>query len=308
MEHIKIFDNFKKFVRALRLPFISASILPFAFGSLISKGHFHALNFILGIICVTSTHLSGNLINDYSDSVSGADWQDKNFYNFFGGSKLIQENALTENFYLRAAKIFSYVGVVSVIALALILKSVVIVLLYLIILILALTYSKSPFRFSYNRFGEVIIFLLFGPAVVMGGYFIQTRMFPSAESFILSLPFGFLTTAILFANEIPDCPEDMKAGKYTWASMVGPERSYIIYYVLIFLAFFSISLGVIFGYLTPMAFLSFVFVVLALKSIYILKRHPRDKAELVESSKLTIMLHSLVSISLILTEVIWPVL
>lgn len=308
MAYIEIFDSFKKFVRALRLPFISASILPFVFGSLIAKGHFHTFNFILGMICVTSTHLSGNLINDYADSVSGADWQDKHFYNFFGGSKLIQENALTENFYLKAAKIFSYMGVLSVIALALVLKSAVIILLYLIILILALTYSKSPFRFSYNRFGEVIIFLLFGPAVVMGGYFIQTKVFPSAESFVLSLPFGFLTTAILFANEIPDCSEDLKVGKHTLVSLAGPERSYIIYYILIFLAFFSISLDVIFGYLTPMAFFSFAFIVLALKSTYILKRHPRDKAKLVESSKLTIMLHGLVSVSLILTEVIWPVL
>ncbi|MFA5096893.1 MAG: hypothetical protein WC478_06095, partial [Candidatus Omnitrophota bacterium] len=85
----------KKIIRALRLPFISASILPFVFGSLIARQDFNMLGFTLGLLAVIFTHLSANLINDYFDSKSGVDWRDGNFYGFFGGSKLIQEGALS---------------------------------------------------------------------------------------------------------------------------------------------------------------------------------------------------------------------
>ncbi|MDD5255851.1 MAG: hypothetical protein PHR11_07380, partial [Candidatus Omnitrophica bacterium] len=63
-------------VRALRLPFISASVLAFVFGSLIERRHFNVAGFFLGLAAAVGLHLGANLINDYADSRSGADWQD----------------------------------------------------------------------------------------------------------------------------------------------------------------------------------------------------------------------------------------
>jgi ABC-type dipeptide/oligopeptide/nickel transport system ATPase component len=85
----------KSLVRALRLPFITASILPFVFGSLIERTAFGYTGFCLGFLAVISVHLSANLINDYADSASGADAHDLRFFGFFGGSKLIQENVFS---------------------------------------------------------------------------------------------------------------------------------------------------------------------------------------------------------------------
>ena len=90
------------YIRALRLPFTTASVLPFIAGSLLAKATFGIGPFILGLISVVMTHLGSNLINDYADSKSGADWQDKKFYTFFGGSKLIQEGVFLETFYFWA--------------------------------------------------------------------------------------------------------------------------------------------------------------------------------------------------------------
>ena len=89
--------------------------------------------------------------------------------------------------------------------------------------------------------GEIIVFFLFGPALVMGGYFIQTQIFPDMRAFMLSLPFGFFTTAILYSNEIPDFQEDIKVGKLTWVSIVGQRRGFILYYGLMFLGFLSVG-------------------------------------------------------------------
>ena len=62
----------------------------------------------------------------------------------------------------------------------------------------------------------------------MGAYFIQTRIFPSAKNFYLSLPFGFLTVALLFANEAPDFPQDVKVSKHNWVGIIGPGQAYIL--------------------------------------------------------------------------------
>jgi 1,4-dihydroxy-2-naphthoate octaprenyltransferase len=148
--------------------------------------------------------------------------------------------------------------------------------------------------------GEVAIFFLFGPALVMGGYFIQTGIFPDLKSFLLSLPFGIFTTAILFANEVPDFYDDQKSGKNTWVSLIGPKNSFKFYYFLIFTGFFSILLNVVLSFLSPLALITFLFIIPAVKAAKIIKKFYENKTELMKSSKLTIVVQNLVGVCLVL--------
>jgi len=290
----------KNIVRALRLPFITASVLPFIFGSLLAGRNFHLLSFILGLSAVAATHLSANLINDYADSKSGVDWRDMSFYGFFGGSKLIQEGVFSEKFYRKLALIFAFSSAVAVVALSVMLDSLAVIGFYALILFLGWSYSVKPLQLAYRGVGEVIIFILFGPVLVMGGYFIQTKIFPSPQGFLLSLPFGFFTTAILFANEIPDFTQDKKSGKINWVNLLGQRRSFLIYYLLVFLGFGAILSAICRGYLGIIAILSFFFILPAIKAARILRRHYADKEKMVASSKINIAIQTWVSIFLIL--------
>jgi len=288
------------FIRALRLAFITASLFPYLAGSLLAKPQFNALGFFLGLVIVISTHLSANLLNDFADSKSGNDWQDKTFYSFFGGSKLIQENILSERFYLYAAVSFALVSSAGVFFLAAVLKSILVLWLFAVVLLLAWGYSARPARLSYRRWGEVVIFTLFGPVCVMGGYFIQSGLFPAFKSFLVSLPFGFLTAAILFANEVPDYPVDIAVGKYNWVSASGPEHAYRVYCALIVLALVFVGINIARGFLGAFAWASFAALIPAVKAAGILKGSVKDKLRLMESSQLTIAVHALVSIVVVL--------
>ena len=290
----------KNIIRALRLPFILASTLPFIFGSLLAKDKLNILNFFLGLVAVAATHLCANLINDYADSQSGADWRDRKFYAFFGGSKLIQEGVFAEVFYFYLALLFGGIALSCIAALAVSLKSLPIIGFYLLILFLGWSYSMRPIQFAYRGWGELVIFMLFGPAVVMGGYFIQTKIFPAWEVFILSLPFGFFTAGILFANEIPDFTQDIRSGKYTWVKLLGPQNSFLIYYLLICLGFSAVILIIYLGYLSKLAALSFFLIPTAIKSGYILQKYWMDKDRLVESSRASVTIQACVSLILIL--------
>jgi 1,4-dihydroxy-2-naphthoate polyprenyltransferase len=287
-------------IRALRLAFITASFFPYLAGSLLGKSQFNTLGFFLGLAIVISTHLSANLLNDFADSKSGNDWQDKTFYSFFGGSKLIQENILSERFYLYASLFFAFVSCVCVFALAVVLKSALVLWLFFAILLLAWGYSAQPIKLSYRRWGEVVIFVLFGPVCVMGGYFIQSGVFPAFKSFLVSLPFGFLTAAILFANEVPDYPDDLAVGKYTWVSSLGPAHAYRVYCALIVLALVCVGVNIARGFLGVFAWGAFIALIPAVKAARILKGSVRDKLRLIVSSKLTIAVHTLVSMIVVL--------
>ncbi len=290
----------RKLVRALRLPFVSASILPFILGSLIRSSYFNPLTFLCGLLAVFFAHSSANLINDYFDSRSGADWHDRRFYSFFGGSKLIQEGLLSEKFYLSAALFCALAALVCVIILSLVLKTAFVVLMYLAIIFLSWQYTAWPLRLSYNYLGEFFLFFLFGPALVMGGYFIQTGIFPDLKSFVLSLAPGFFTTAILFANEVPDLPDDKKAGKNNLVALCGAGKAFLLYYLLIFSGFGSIALCVYMRYLKPFAALSFLLIFPAVRAGFILKNNYSDKLLLLRSSALTINIQMLASVILIL--------
>ncbi|OGX18128.1 MAG: hypothetical protein A3K83_01750 [Omnitrophica WOR_2 bacterium RBG_13_44_8b] len=292
------------YIRALRLPFISASVFPFIFGSFIHTGRFRFWPFIFGLVSAAATHLGANLINDYADSRSGADWQDKKFYSFFGGSKLIQEKVLSEKTYLQLGLSCFLLALCSVFILAWLLRDASVIAYFAIIAFLGFSYSHKPFAFSYHRLGEPVLLILFGLAPVMGAYFIQTGHFPALKSFSFSLPFGFFTTAILFANEVPDFNDDQKCAKFTWVSLTRPDKAWVLYYALVLLGFFYIAVNVKLKFLPPLALVSFVFMPFSLAAGRILKKSYHDKTALLTSSRLTIALHAFASIVLIISAIL----
>ena len=134
----------------------------------------------------------------------------------------------------------------------------------------------------------------------MGGYFIQTEIFPDARSFILSLPFGFLTTALLFINEVPDADADRNVGKRTWVFIAGKKNAHIVYALLMFFSFFYIAVCIALHYVHVWAFFAFAGILFCIRAYTILKNSFDDKDRLLTASKLTIMAQFTVSVVLIL--------
>jgi 1,4-dihydroxy-2-naphthoate octaprenyltransferase len=292
-------------VRALRLPFTGASLLPFLVGSLHAGRPLRLGILAGGAAAVVANHLAANLLNDYADSRSGADWKDRRFFGLFGGSKLIQEGVLPERFYLLTSLLLFAVAFAIVAALARAMHSPDVLLLYLAVLALSAAYSARPLQLAYRRLGEIVIFVLFGPALVMGGTTFQLGVFPEWTSLWLSLPFGFLTAAILVANEVPDHPADAAAGKRNLVGWVGPANAWRLYAGLIAGGFGALAFAIAAGILTPWAAAAFLLVPLAARAADVLYRHPADPQRLLESSKLTILCQTLFSLILLAERIAW---
>ena len=293
-------------VRALRLPFLTASVLPLIYGSLLADTPRAWGRLLLGVLAAAATHLSANLINDYADSRSGADWHDPRFFGLFGGSKLIQEGVLTERFYLVLALVWAGVAAAAILALAWLQHSLLLPLSGIGIVLLAWAYSVAPTQLAYRQLGELVIFLLFGPALVVGGYFIQTGRLFDPRPAVLSAPFGLLTAAILLANEIPDCADDARAGKRNLVSLVGVQHAYRLYAALNIVALLVLLLAVGAGYATWPALACLVLVVPVYQATHLMQRHYGSKDDLRRASARAILVQALAALILIAGSILWP--
>ena len=81
-------------------------------------------------------------------------------------------------------------------------------------------YTARPIRLVARRgLGELAIFLTFGPLLTLGALFAissnTVELFSPEfyKAIYIGIPFGFLTTNILYINQFPDTNSDAKTGK-----------------------------------------------------------------------------------------------
>ena len=113
-------------------------------------------------------------------------------------------------------------------------------------LFLGYFYTARPLRLVARRgLGELAIFFAFGPLLTLGtGYAIsiETIEFLSSEFYMLlslGIPFGFLTTNILYINQFPDAVSDASTGKNHLVVTFGKKAARWGYLIILSLAFYS---------------------------------------------------------------------
>jgi len=252
-----------KGVAITRVPFTSASIFPMlaiaAYYAGLGDGLFSVTSLLLAVFGVLLLHLSSNVFNDYFDVSDGTDEANNEYFQpggaaITGGSRAIELGIITLNKTKTVAtslllasllvagflfyNIYQVTGAISNVegALAVGLSG----------LFLGYFYTARPLRLVARRgLGELAIFLAFGPLLTLGtGYAIsaETIGFLSSEFYMLlslGVPFGFLTTNILYINQFPDAESDAKTGKNHLVVTLGKKAARWGYLVILSLAFYS---------------------------------------------------------------------
>ena len=264
----------------MRLPFLTATIVPILVGAAVADLYFTANSIIqsvdwgwLGLTLLGGSllHIGTNTANDYFDHTSGTDEANYNYMvPFSGGSRSIQMGLISAKGMLTVA-IVSF-ALSAVVGIPLIQKAGMPVLwLGLIGFFSGLFYTAPPFRFASRKgLGELIIGLNFGPLMVAGSTLVQTgKLLP--EAFLAGIPIGLLVAAIVYVNEFPDHDGDKATGKDTLIVVFGPEKARIGYVLLVAGAFISIivmALNGTFPMLTLIALVASYFGVRAIQILY----------------------------------------
>lgn len=280
-------------LRELRAPFFSASIVPVLVGTALaysSANVFHPVLFILAILGMVSLHAGANIANDYFDHTSGNDWLNKNVTPFSGGSQLIQQDLLSPKSVLIGAWIALSIGIMTGVIIFFLTKSLFILILGLTGLLGGYFYTASPVKLGYRGVGELVIGLLFGLLPVYGSYYLQTRtidLVPLVPGILVAM----LIFLIILVNEFPDAPADAAVNKKTLVVLIGEKPALWCFRIVLIATFIIAVVVLIFRTLVVPVFFYLATFPLAL---IILKYSSRDitkKSGEYTVNKLTILFH-----------------
>jgi 1,4-dihydroxy-2-naphthoate polyprenyltransferase len=254
-------------LRATRLPFLSATLIPVAVGIAIAaaQGFFDLFTAIVTVVGAAAVHLGLNVANDVFDAKLGADDANVRPTQFSGGSRVIQYGLVS----LRGMSIISAVMYAIAIASGLILLAVSFSPALLAIgiagIILSIGYTAPPLKLVYRGWGEVTTALGFGPLMLVGAYVVQSGGTISIEAVAASVPIAILVALILYVNEIPDREGDARAGKRTLPVILGERTVIAGYGIAALVAFGFVVAAVVAGWLPVPALLTLLAAPLAFR-------------------------------------------
>lgn len=293
-------------IRAMRIPFLQATILPVVLGSALAHrdGSFSWDLFGVMVVAMGAMNIGTNLSNDYFDHRSGADDRNPHPTPFSGGSRVIQEGRISPETVFIAA-IISY-AIAILFGLYLSLRSDWRLLLFGISgLGLSYFYTAPPLKLGYRGWGEPLVGTLLGPLAVMGSYYVYSRTL-TAQAFLISLPLGFLVAAILCINQFPDLESDASAGKRHWVVRMGRKRAVRAYDAILGAAYLSILIPGGLGLVPVWTLLALLSLPLALRAVWILSRYFDQSQRLIPAMGLTIGTHLAVGLLQIIGLLLEP--
>lgn len=285
--------DMKTWMKALRVPFLTASAVPVMLGTAAAwhaTGQFNLLLFLLGFLVIAFLHLGTNLLNDFYDHLSGNDAANATPTPFSGGSRVIQDGLLRPQQVKDAALLFLLLGAIIGSYLIVAFESMALLVIGLVGLVSAITYTAPPLKLGYRGMGEFLVALNFGPLPVLGAYFLQTEAL-SWTAFLASLPVTILVFLILLINEIPDENADRKVSKNTLVVLLGPAKAAHLYASMLFLSYAVVILGVLADTLPVWTLLALLTIPLAMKASHAALTSYHDVRRLLPANGMTIMLH-----------------
>jgi 1,4-dihydroxy-2-naphthoate octaprenyltransferase len=235
---------FKTVLSAARLRTLPLSVMVVLLGSLCA---FHLGMFrwqiSLGVLLTTLwLQILSNFANDYGDFVKGTD------VNAGRNDRALASGALK----LNQMKTLIIMSILMALFLGIGLLYVAfagknesefwyMLALGIVAIIAAITYTVGKKAYGYYALGDLVVFLFFGPVVVIGQVFLhQPEMFSNTlySQFILlfsaSFCAGLPAVLVLNINNIRDIQKDLQNNKKTFAALLGLKKAKM-YHLLLFM-------------------------------------------------------------------------
>ena len=217
-----------KWILGARPRTLPAAIAPVVVASALAGTDFNWFRAALALKVGVWLQIGVNYANDYSDGVKGTD------ENRVGPTRLVASGLASAKAVKNAGFISFAIASVAGLWLSL-LTSPLLILIGMLAIAAAWGYTGGKNPYGYSGLGEVSVFTFFGLVATMGTYYVQTESV-TALSFIVAIPMGALSCAILAVNNIRDRAQDELVGKRTLAVRLGDRKARHLYVSLLVLA------------------------------------------------------------------------
>jgi 1,4-dihydroxy-2-naphthoate octaprenyltransferase len=199
-------------------------------GAAAAIGEFNWWASLLALVVSVALQVGVNYANDYSDGIRGTD------DTRVGPLRLVASGvAPAGQVRLAAFACFGVAGVAGLVLIALTghwwLVSVGVVSVAA-----AWFYTGGPKPYGYAGWGEVAVFVFFGPVAVLGTLYVQTGEI-TWLGIAGGVALGCVSASVLVTNNLRDLPTDSASGKITMAVRLGDRRTRVLYLVLIAVPF-----------------------------------------------------------------------
>ena len=217
-----------KWVLGARPRTLPASIAPVLVASALAGSDFNWFRATLALNVGIWLQIGVNFANDYSDGIKGTD-NDR-----VGPIRLVASGVATSKSVKGAAFISFAIACIAGACLAF-LTSPLLIIVGAISIAAAWGYTGGKNPYGYKGLGDISVFVFFGVIATVGTFYVQTETI-TLLSFIVSIPMGALSCAILAINNLRDRPKDELAGKLTVAVRIGDTKARYMYVSLLVIA------------------------------------------------------------------------
>ena len=224
-------------------------------------GIFSWMYFFVTLGGMVILHAATNLHNDYYDVKHGVDTLDASTAQY--RPHPLVEGKLTSK-QVGIAVVMLYIISVGVGIFLVSSRGWELLVICLVGVFASIMYTAPPLKYKYYALGEFSVFLMWGPLMVVGAYFVQHQKF-SSHAVWISIPFGILVALVLLANNIRDIEHDQSKGISTIATVLGEAKGLRLYFILILLAYVGIVIMSVLGPLSLWSLIVLLSIPLALR-------------------------------------------
>jgi 1,4-dihydroxy-2-naphthoate octaprenyltransferase len=267
-------DPVSRWLLIIRASVFPMTILSALVGGLLAAGapDAHFGYFALALVGLVAAHAANNMINDYFDLEGGVDSEGYVRTQYAPHpvlSGLVSKKGLIAAI---AAVNLLDLAILGVLADA---RGWQVVAFALAGLFISVFYVAPPFKLKHRGLGEPGVFLVWGPLMIGGTYFVTAGTF---EPWVLaaSVPYALLVTCVLMGKHIDKLEADSAKGIHTLPVLLGRERAVFLTQELMVLFFVVIALLVLYGVLGVFTLLSFLAIPTLRKVIRVYNRPKPD--------------------------------
>ena len=214
-----------KWILGARPRTLPAAIAPVVIASALAGSDFNWFRAALALKVGLWLQIGVNYANDYSDGVKGSD------ENRIGPTRLVASGLASATSVKSAAFISFAIASVAGTWLSL-LTSPILILIGMLAIAAAWGYTGGKNPYGYSGLGEISVFTFFGLVATMGTYYVQAGKI-TVLSFVVAIPMGALSCAILEINNIRDRAQDELVGKRTLAVRLGDKQARRLFVALL---------------------------------------------------------------------------
>lgn len=276
--HHRAVITWRDWVGAARLRTLPLALAPIAAatGFTLLTETFSWVLTLLAAVVALALQIGVNFANDYSDGIRGTD------IDRVGPPRITASGLVDPKRVRNTAFVFFAIAAGTGLAAVVLSEQWWLIAAGVLAILAAWFYTGGKRPYGYAGFGELFVFLFFGPIATVGTIWLQTDLIP-ADAWLASVGVGCYAVAVLLANNVRDRETDEEHGKRTLSVRIGDRASRILFTLLVLAPFGYIAA---FGVLYPGLLYTWFLALLVVPTVIIML-FARTAAELILVLKLT---------------------